>query len=69
MVLARWLSWLAHSLRDSVISLFTQIGLQECLKLTKAIQKTAETLQNIADLYDDHVSVLVTISRHLFNTA
>ncbi|KZT25671.1 PX-domain-containing protein [Neolentinus lepideus HHB14362 ss-1] len=27
---------------------------QECLKLTKAVQKTSETLQNVADLYDDH---------------
>lgn len=28
----------------------------DCLKLTKAVQKTAETLQTVADLYDDHVS-------------
>lgn len=27
----------------------------DCLKLTKAVQKTAETLQTVADLYDDHV--------------
>ncbi|KAJ2927149.1 hypothetical protein H1R20_g9926, partial [Candolleomyces eurysporus] len=27
---------------------------EDCLKLTKAIQKTSETLQNVADLYDDH---------------
>lgn len=27
----------------------------DCLKLTKAMQKTSETLQNVADLYDDHV--------------
>ncbi|KAG9313432.1 hypothetical protein JVU11DRAFT_5754 [Chiua virens] len=27
---------------------------QDCLKLTKAVQKTAETLQTVADLYDDH---------------
>lgn len=26
-----------------------------CLKLTKAMQKTSETLQIVADLYDDHV--------------
>ncbi|TFK34438.1 hypothetical protein BDQ12DRAFT_366564 [Crucibulum laeve] len=26
----------------------------DCLKLTKAMQKTSETLQNVADLYDDH---------------
>lgn len=29
---------------------------QDCLQLTKAVQKTAETLQSVADLYDDHVS-------------
>ncbi|KAJ8468877.1 hypothetical protein ONZ45_g17082 [Pleurotus djamor] len=28
---------------------------EDCLKLTKAMQKTSDTLQNIADLYDDHV--------------
>lgn len=28
---------------------------QDCLKLTKAVQKTAETLQGVADLYDDAV--------------
>ncbi|KAG6377444.1 hypothetical protein JVT61DRAFT_15249 [Boletus reticuloceps] len=27
---------------------------QDCLNLTKAVQKTAETLQSVADLYDDH---------------
>ncbi|KAF5379083.1 hypothetical protein D9615_005912 [Tricholomella constricta] len=27
---------------------------QDCLKLTKAMQKTSETLQGVADLYDDH---------------
>jgi hypothetical protein len=26
-----------------------------CLKLTRALQKTSETLQSVADLYDDHV--------------
>ncbi|KAK7044602.1 SH3 and PX-domain-containing 3 [Favolaschia claudopus] len=29
-------------------------GCQDCLKLTKAMQKTSEALQNVADLYDDH---------------
>ncbi|GJE85133.1 PX-domain-containing protein [Phanerochaete sordida] len=29
-------------------------GCAECLKLTKAMQKTSETLQTVADLYDDH---------------
>lgn len=27
----------------------------DCLKLTKAMQKTTEILQGVADLYDDHV--------------
>ena len=27
----------------------------ECLKLTKALQKTAETLQSVADIHDDSV--------------
>ncbi|KZV66474.1 hypothetical protein PENSPDRAFT_701163 [Peniophora sp. CONT] len=27
---------------------------QQCLKLTKALVKTGETLQSVADLYDDH---------------
>ncbi|KAI1794306.1 hypothetical protein LXA43DRAFT_134219 [Ganoderma leucocontextum] len=29
-------------------------GCDSCLKLTKAMQKTSETLQIVADLYDDH---------------
>ncbi|KAJ4473843.1 hypothetical protein J3R30DRAFT_3707813 [Lentinula aciculospora] len=29
-------------------------GCQNCLSLTKSIQRTAETLQSVADLYDDH---------------
>jgi len=29
-------------------------GCTECLKLTKALQKTSETLQSVAGLYDDH---------------
>ncbi|EMD35638.1 hypothetical protein CERSUDRAFT_157518 [Gelatoporia subvermispora B] len=29
-------------------------GCEQCLKLTKALQKTSETLQTVADLYDDH---------------
>lgn len=28
----------------------------DCLKMTKAIQKSAEALQGVADLYDDHVN-------------
>lgn len=27
----------------------------ECLKLTKSMQRTCESLQSVADLYDDHV--------------
>ena len=39
-------------------------GLPACLKLTKAMQKTSETLQIVADLYDDHVrSALVGLEQ------
>lgn len=31
----------------------------DCLKLTKAMQKTSETLQSVADLYENHVSFFV----------
>jgi hypothetical protein len=27
----------------------------DCLKLTKALQKTAESLQSVADIHDDNV--------------
>jgi sorting nexin-9/18/33 len=33
----------------------TLLTVPDCLKLTKALQKTGETLQSVADLYDDHV--------------
>jgi len=33
----------------------TNVECIECLDLTKALQKTSESLQSIADLYDDHV--------------
>lgn len=36
----------------------THICILDCLRLTKAIQKTSESLQTVADLYDDHVSGL-----------
>lgn len=29
-------------------------GCEECLKLTKAMQKTSDAFQHVADLYDDH---------------
>lgn len=28
----------------------------DCLRLTKCVQRTSETLQGVADLYDKHVS-------------
>ena len=28
---------------------------EECLRLTKAVQRTAETMISVADLFDDHV--------------
>jgi len=33
------------------------ISYLECLKLTKAVQRTCETLQTVANLYDGHVRV------------
>ncbi len=41
-----------------------------CLKLTKAVQKTSDTLQIVADLYDDHVrptspTAIEGVSRHV----
>ena len=32
--------------------------LTDCLKLTKAMQKTSEALQTVADLYEDHVGTV-----------
>jgi hypothetical protein len=40
-----WSSWL------------TETWFEDCLKLTKAMQKTSDSLQIVADLYDDHVCV------------
>jgi len=34
----------------------TEVPVADCLRLTKALQKTAEGLQSVADLYDDNVS-------------
>jgi len=33
----------------------------ECLALTKAMQRTADSLQSVADLYDDHVRTLFNL--------
>lgn len=41
-----------HDLHLDIIFLRRSL---DCLKLTKAIQKTAETLQAVADLHDDNV--------------
>lgn len=45
-------------------------GCQECLSLTKSIQRTSETLQSVADMYDDHVCVIpqyFTVRMELMN--
>jgi len=47
------------------VSRFTKASLEDCLKLTKAMQKTSDTLQSVADLYDDHVSALSPLRRDL----
>lgn len=33
----------------------TEVPVADCLRLTKALQRTAEGLQSVADLYDDNV--------------
>ena len=35
----------------------------DCLQLTKAMQKTSDTLQTVADLYDDHVRSMHCVVR------
>ena len=35
----------------------TEVPVADCLRLTKALQRTAEGLQSVADLYDDNVGV------------
>lgn len=30
---------------------------EDCLRLTKAVQRTAETMISVADLFDDHVRI------------
>lgn len=37
------------------ISFVNHLIFTECLKLTKALQKTADTLQTVANLYEGHV--------------
>ena len=44
-------------LQVSLIDLYL-FSYLECLKLTKAIQKTCETLQTVANLHDGHVCTL-----------
>ncbi len=52
MVLARELSGQV----DDILLYIPQLTKAACLKLSKAIQRTSETLQSVGDLYDDHVS-------------
>jgi len=35
--------------------MMTEVPVADCLRLTKAMQRTAESLQSVADLYDDNV--------------
>ena len=50
-----------HIIDSAVTELRLGLG---CLKLTKAMQKTSETLQIVADLYDDHVRPYYLCSQH-----
>jgi len=49
-------------LEDKVIDFVFYL---ECLKLTKATQKTCETLQTVANLYDGHVGGSFPADIHL----
>lgn len=44
-----------NSLSSTTICNLTTLS--DCLRLTKALVRTSETLQSVADLYDDHVSL------------
>ncbi|KAH9916993.1 uncharacterized protein BXZ73DRAFT_92431 [Epithele typhae] len=44
-------------------------GCESCLKLTKAMQKTSETLQIVADLYDDHARRTQLMTHEAFKNA
>ena len=48
---------------DSSAALTSESPIPACLKLTKAMQKTCDTLQIVADLYDDHVSIRLSLQR------
>jgi hypothetical protein len=37
------------------LAMMTEVPVADCLRLTKALQRTAEGLQSVADLYDDNV--------------
>lgn len=52
--------------------MMTERSIADCLRLTKALQRTAEGLQSVADLYDDNVggsggssfAELMAVNRH-----
>jgi sorting nexin-9/18/33 len=41
-----------------LIAMLCLYPVTDCLKLTKAMQKTSDALQTVADLYDNHVCTL-----------
>ncbi|KAI0090450.1 hypothetical protein BDY19DRAFT_940221 [Irpex rosettiformis] len=43
-------------------------GCTDCLKLTKAMQKTSDTLQTVADLYDDHARRTQLVTHEAFKS-
>ncbi|KAG2046260.1 hypothetical protein BDR06DRAFT_203016 [Suillus hirtellus] len=44
-------------------------GCQDCLKLTKAMQKTSDGLQIVADLYEDHAQRIQLATHDAFKSA
>ena len=51
--MVRHYPYLSHP--STSISFIDHLTFIECLKLTKALQKTADTLQTVANLYEGHV--------------
>jgi hypothetical protein len=37
----------------------TEVPATDCLRMTKALQRAAESLQSVADLYDDNVGTFI----------
>ena len=52
---------------NDVLQSPTEVNPSDCLKLTKSMQKTADTLQSVADMYDDHARRTQLITHEALN--